>query len=81
MRLEVVGNVFLTSITDTKGVEDETMTHIRKTIAFTWIAIALVFWANWHPELDASDLDSYLFNREARIDEAWELSAPVQDSE
>jgi hypothetical protein len=45
------------------------MSCIRKSIAFARAAIAAFF---GHPALDASDLDFYLFNREARMDEAWE---------
>ncbi len=29
-------------------------------------------YSTWHPELDASELDFYLFNREARMDGTWE---------
>jgi hypothetical protein len=43
----------------------------RKSIIFVQIAIAVFFARDEHPVLDASELDCYLFNREARIEEAW----------
>jgi len=45
------------------------MTFIRKSIAFARTAIASFFEADQHTSLSASDLDFYLFNREARMDE------------
>jgi len=48
------------------------MTFIRKSTAFARTAIASFFEADRHPLLGASDLDFYLSNREARMDEAWE---------
>ena len=47
------------------------MTFIRKCIAFARIAIA-TFFADAHPLRDAGDLDSYLFDRGTRVNEAWE---------
>ena len=47
------------------------MTFIRKSIAFARTAIASFFEADRHPLLGANDLDFYLFNREARIDEVF----------
>lgn len=47
------------------------MTFIRRSIAFVRTAIAAFFEADRRPVLGASDLDFYLFNREARMDEAW----------
>jgi hypothetical protein len=47
------------------------MTFIRKSIAFARSAIASFFEADRHPIPGMSDLDFYLFNREARMDEAW----------
>lgn len=46
------------------------MTLIRKNIDFAPTNAAF-FEADGPPVLDASDLDFYLFNREARIDEVW----------
>ena len=47
------------------------MTLIRKSIAFARTAISTFFAAaGAHPVLDASDLDSYLFNRGTRMDQA-----------
>ena len=47
------------------------MTLIRKSVAFARTVIAMSFLADAHPVLDANDLDSYLFKRETRMDEAW----------
>ena len=47
------------------------MTLIRKSVAFARTAIAMFFAADAHPVLDASELDSYLFDRGTRMDEAW----------
>ena len=47
------------------------MTLIRKSVAFSRRAIAMFFAADAHPVLDAGDLDSYLFDRGTRMDEAW----------
>ena len=47
------------------------MTLIRKSIAFARIATATFLGADGPFPLDASDLDFYLFNREARMDETW----------
>lgn len=45
---------------------------IRKSIIFfVQIAIAAFFARDEQPMLDASELDGYLFNREARMEEAW----------
>ena len=45
---------------------------IRKSIIFfVQIAIAAFFVRDEQPALDASELDGYLFNREARMEEAW----------
>jgi hypothetical protein len=44
------------------------MIPIRRGIAFA---------RTEHLELDASDLDSYLFDRVTRMDNAWDVSAPV----
>ena len=46
------------------------MLFIRKGIAFAQTTVAAYFAAAGHSVLDASDLDSYLFNREVRRDEA-----------
>lgn len=46
------------------------MTLIRKSIALVQTAVAAIFVGSGHQALDASELDSYLFNREARMDEA-----------
>jgi NTE family protein len=51
---------------------EKIMTFIRKSIAFARTAIASFFEKNRHPVLSASEIDFYLFNREARMDEAWE---------
>jgi NTE family protein len=47
------------------------MTLIRKSIAFARTAISTFFAADALPVLDAGDVDSYLFNRGTRMDEAW----------
>ena len=47
------------------------MTLMRKNIAFARTTNTAFFKADGHRVPDASDLDSYLFNREARMDEAW----------
>ena len=47
------------------------MTLIRKSIAFARTAISAFFAAEALPVLDARDVDSYLFNRGTRMDEAW----------
>jgi hypothetical protein len=47
------------------------MTPIREDIAFPRSANATFFEVDGHPVLDESDLDFYLFNREARMDEVW----------
>ena len=48
------------------------MIFIRKSIIFfVQIAIAAFFARDGQPALDASELDCYLFNREARMEEAW----------
>jgi hypothetical protein len=57
---------------------EQPMTLIRKGIAFARTAIALFFGPTGHPALDASDLDSYLFDRETRMNEAWGRSAAVR---
>lgn len=44
---------------------------IFKSIIFVQIAIAAFFARDEQPILDASELDCYLFNREARMEEAW----------
>jgi hypothetical protein len=45
---------------------------IRKSIiCFVQIAIAACFARDEQPTLDVSELDGYLFNREARMEEAW----------
>jgi hypothetical protein len=52
---------------------------IRKSIIFfVQIAIAAFFARDWQPMLDASELDGYLFNREARMEEVWR-SEPIVD--
>jgi len=48
------------------------MTFIRKRTAFARTAMASFVEADRHTLPGASDLDFYLFNREARMDEAWE---------
>ena len=48
------------------------MTLISRIIAFAQISNTAFFKADGPFVLDTSDLDSYLFNREARMDEAWE---------
>ena len=45
------------------------MALIRKSIAFATTALALYFKADGNTVLDATDLDFYLFNREASMDE------------
>jgi hypothetical protein len=45
---------------------------IRKSIIFMMqVVIAEFFARDEQPALDARELDCYLFNREARIEEAW----------
>ena len=46
------------------------MALIRKSIVVA--QVATVFVAEKQPVLDESDLEFYLFNREARMNEAWE---------
>ena len=48
---------------------ERNMTFIRKIIAFARTAIASFFEADRHSLPGASDLDFYLFNRDARMDE------------
>ena len=56
------------------------MALIRKTIAFARATVASFFKSDGHPLPDATDLDLYLFDREARMNEAWgtELSDIVR---
>ena len=47
------------------------MILIRKSIVLAQTAVAAIFGASRHPVIDASELDFYLFDREASMDEAW----------
>ena len=47
------------------------MTLVRKNITFARITDAAFFDADGHAGPDAGDLDSYMFDRETRTDEAW----------
>ena len=53
--------------------------RLRRCIAFARAAIAAFLKPEGHLVLDASELDFYLFNREARMDEIWgsERAGPV----
>jgi NTE family protein len=57
---------------DRETPEEQNLTFIRKSIAFARTAISTFFGADGPFLLDASDLDLHLFDREARLDEAWE---------
>ena len=48
------------------------MKLIRRSIAFARTAIAALLEPGGHLVLDASELDFYLFNRGARMNEVWE---------
>ena len=57
------------------------MTLIRKNIPFARITDAAFFDEDGYPGLDASDLDFYMFDREARMDEVWDLRVALQSGE